>query len=136
MSRGLVMFLFFTLVFCFAIASVSQAEVKEGMTQGEFALWLVKEIGALSKLPPSALGQDAIDFLTNLGVAPENGWKKDEALTANILKSILGGGDDTKGLSFNDLVTRVRDYVRTQLSDRSLGVFRATGSGSGSTATT
>lgn len=113
-------------VLTFALPMTSQAaDLAEGMTQGDFALWLVKEIGALSKLPPAAQGQDAIDFLISLGIAPEDGWSKDEPVTKEVLASLLDG-EDAANLSFEELVDAVTEHVETLLSDRQLAVFKAT----------
>lgn len=119
--------------------AMSQAEelpVEEGVTtQGDFALWVVKEVGALSKLPPAATGQDAVDFLTSLGVVPEAGWKKDEAVTREFLLSLLAEeeAEELKNLSLKELLAKIRDAIQTLISDRKLGVFRAAGqSASGS----
>jgi hypothetical protein len=120
-------------VFFLTLAGISQAELEEGVTtQGEFALWVIKEVGAISKLPPAATGQDAIDFLSSLGVIPEGGWKQDQPITRDFLESLLGDEEDASGLSWDELVQKVRDNIRTRFSDRRLGVFRATSSATGS----
>lgn len=123
----------FALIFSFPGASL--AAIEEGKTtQGEFALWLVQEAGALSKLPPAASGQDAVDFLVSLGIAPEEGWDEDKPIDKKFLMSLLGGDEeDYTNLSFEELVRKVQDYLVSILSNRQLGVFRATSGASGST---
>lgn len=107
-----------------AIPAISHAAVVEGQTtQGEFALWLVREIGAQSKLSPAATGKDATDFLTGLGLVPEGGWKEDDVVTKEMLQSLL---EDASG-SFDELVDQVKEHADNVLSDRNLGVFRASG---------
>jgi len=106
----------------------AQIELQDGMTQGDFALWLVSAIGAQTKLPPAATGEDAIDFLTGLGVIPEGGWQKNEAVTNEMLASLLEDAD-AAGLSFDELVEKVREHVQQIFDERMLGVFRAQSSG-------
>lgn len=114
-----------------ALPATSQAEIelKEGMTQGDFALWLVKAIGAQTKLSPAATGDDAIKFLTSLGIIPEGGWQDDEVITNEILAGLLDD-PDTASSSFDELVEKVRQHVQDIFSETTLGVFRAQSSGS------
>lgn len=128
------LFFFAFAVFALVLPVVSHAAPEEGVTtQGEFALWLIKECGVLSKLPPAATGQDAINFLVALGVAPDEGWKEDEPITKAFLISLLGGGDDVANLSFDELIAKIRAHIQNLISDRNLSVFRATSSASAST---
>lgn len=130
---ALISVIFFA-VFALMYPAVSQAELKEGMSQGEFALWLVKEVGALSKLGPAATDQNAIDFLVSLGIAPKEGWNKNGTVDKAFLISLLGDdAGDVSNLTFDELVARVRDYIQNAISDRALNSFRATSSASGST---
>ena len=114
--------------------ATSQAEVElaEGMTQGDFGLWLVKAVGAQAKLPPAASGEDAIAFLSGLGVIPEGGWQKNEAISKEFLSSLLDKKDEASGLSFDDLVQKVREHVESTFNNKMLGLFRAQSSGTGS----
>ena len=102
----------------------AQVELKEGMTQSDFALWLVDAIGAMSKLPPAATGEDAIKFLSELGAAPDGGWKKDEPISNEVLASLLEKPEEGANLSFDDLVGKVRDRIQKIFDERKLGVFR------------
>ena len=133
MKRGMMKILLLALIVCFSTSSVLHAEIKEGMSQGDFALALVKAIGALAKLPSGANGQDAIDFLIRLNVQPKEGWKKDAVITKQFLASLLGD-DSAASLDFDSLIMRVRDDVLGRFNDQNLGVFRAySSSASGST---
>ncbi len=121
---------FALLAFLFAYPITTQAvELKEGMTQGEFALWLVRAIGALqepdpqhgigikSKLPPGANADDAINFLTELAVVPKDGWKKDEPITKELLADLLGD-PEAVNLDFSDSVKKVQEFVQTRFGGR------------------
>lgn len=99
-------------------------ELADGMSQGDFALWLVDAIGAKSKLPPAADGQDAIDFLTKLGSIPEGGWQKKEPMTKELLSSLLEKPEDGANLNWDDLVKKVRERIQGLFDNRKLGVFR------------
>ena len=106
-----------------ATSQAQEIELKEGMTQGDFALWLVKAIGAQSKLPPAGQAEDAIYFLTQLGSVPEGGWQKGEALTKEALASLLDE-EGAANLSWDDLVGKARDHIQKIYDERKLGVFR------------
>ncbi len=72
--------------------SLSFAEVtpKEGMTQGDFAMFLVEVLDAQGFLPKAAVVNDAIVFLENLGVEPPDGWDADKVLVRDDLVYMLG----------------------------------------------
>ena len=108
------------------------AQPEEGVTtQGEFAIWLIKQAGALSHLSPAAQGQEAIDFLISLGMVPAEGWDEDKPIDKDFLRSLLGL-EEGEELSFEDLLAKLLDKFSNLLSDRNLGVFRATSSASSS----
>ena len=98
--------------------AVEDADIPiEGITQGEFAMWLVKAAGIQGRLPPAALQQDAINLLYNLGFNPHEGWDKDKKLTQDDLIDILGiSMKEAEGKSWEDiiklLVQAVRDIVQ------------------------
>ena len=125
-SLGILFFL--GLFLAVPLTSQAEVELKEGMSQGDFALWVVKAIGAQTKLPPAATGEDAIKFLTSLGIIPEGGWQKDEALSNEALAS-LSDDPEAASLSFDELVEKVRDHVQSLFDEKALGVFRAQSSG-------
>ncbi|MBI2167222.1 MAG: hypothetical protein HYU34_03125 [Candidatus Omnitrophica bacterium] len=125
-SLGILFFL--GLFLAVPLTSQAEVELKEGMSQGDFALWVVKAIGAQTKLPPAATGEDAIKFLTSLGIIPEGGWQKDEALSNEALAS-LSDDPEAANLSFNELVEKIRDHVQSLFDEKALGVFRAQSSG-------
>jgi hypothetical protein len=114
----------------FAYPVASQAvELKEGMTQGEFALWLVRAIGALqepdpqhaigikSKLPPGANADDAINFLTQLAVVPKGGWEKDDPVTKELFVDLVGD-PEVANLDFNDGAEKVSDFIQMRFGGR------------------
>ena len=114
------------LVFVFSLAfipKVQAANPPQGITQGEFALWLVKEAGAIRQLPTAASAQDAIDFLRKLGVVPNEGWKKDEKVNEAFLKSFFDDSE-TAGKDFDSLVNLIRDLVESRFSNANPAVFR------------
>ena len=86
-------------------------------------MWLVQAIGAQSKLPPAAQGDDAIYFLTQLGSVPEGGWQRDEAMTKEALASLLDE-EDAGSLSWDDLIEKVREHIQNVYDERKLGTFR------------
>ena len=132
MGRLLKAMIFMLVVFAFIAPFAAQAvELGEGMTQGQFALWLVKAIGAQSKLSPAATEDDAINFLLGLGVYPEGNWDKDAKISNEFLASLIG--EEPGSSTFQELANKVKDYVRNLFDKSHQGVFRAfASSGSGS----
>ena len=124
-SKGLNLLLVIALLI--SIPGGVYADLAEGMSQGDFALWLVKAIGAQSKLPPAATADEAIDFLQRLGVVPEGGWDKNGTVDSAFLKSLLGEGADTSG-AFEELLEKVRAHVQSAFDNSKLGVARFFGS--------
>ena len=120
-----------TLLACFisfsAVANAAIPDLKEDMTQGQFALWLVNAIGASSKLSAAPTEQEAIDFLKKLNIIPEDGWDKDTVITKAFLASLLGD-DSAANLDFKDLIAKVREYADSVFNDANMGIFRAFGS--------
>ena len=101
-------------------------------TQGEFALWLVKQIGALDKLPPAALGQDAINFLFNLGIAPKDGkWDANAPITKEFLISLLDLSDEEANQllsspdGFSELLDKVVFVAETAFANSEAGASEA-----------
>ena len=113
-SRLFGLFSIFTLLFFAASQNLHaedpQYKLKEGMTQGQFAQWLVLAIGGAENMSNGFHGDlgfkkgaainenTAIDFLNNLtretngvqsGVAPKDGWQKKEVMTKDLLVSLL-----------------------------------------------
>ncbi len=86
----------------------------EGITQGEFAMWLVEAAGAEGSLPQAALQQDAINFLTNLGIEPKDGWDADKTLTKENLAEMLGlTPEQASGKSWSELI---KDLVQNLIN--------------------
>lgn len=112
-----------------------EVELKEGMTQGDFALWLIKaiqpELQNLSEpehasvkpsvnflVNPAADAEDAVKFLTDqLGLVPEGGWQKKEVLTKEALASLLEKPEEGANLSFDELVEKVLKRVRDKFQE-------------------
>lgn len=122
-----------TFVFCFMFASFAQAEigsVSEDMTQGDFALWLVRAVGAMYKLPPGANDKDAVAFLTTLGLVPQGNWQTDEKISKEFLASLLDIPDSEKEAllkdpqGFDKLLQKVKDLLQSRFDDARQGVFR------------
>lgn len=122
------------MMFSLLMPTIAKAATNwQDMTQGQFALWLVKAIGAQSKISAGAGEAEAIDFLRRLGVVPEDGWKEDEKITKKFLASLLGDAEAEK-LSFEELVEKLRDHVENIFNNSQLGIFRAFGSGASASA--
>ena len=133
LSLGILFIVGLFLVAAPALHAESGMPTKE-WSQGQFALWVVKAAGALSKLPPAATGADAVAFLTKLGLVPEGGWKKDEKIDEAFLSSLLG--DEGSGnLNFDQLVTKVQERINSIYQSWSQGYFTATPAGSSTTPT-
>lgn len=133
MRVGVLLVLLASFISFTGIAQAAEEGIaQEGMSQGDFALWLVKAVGAQSKLPPAATAEDAIAFLTKLGIVPEEGWDKDSELSKETLASLLdddGAGD----LGFDGLLEKVREHVQNIFNETAaLGFFPAQTSGSAS----
>ena len=105
--------LFFSGVYVPSSNALDQESIPaEGITQGEFAIWLVEAAGAEGKLPPAALADDAIKFLTNLGFQPADGWNADKKLTRKELLQILGISEsEAADKTWAELVEMVVDKV-------------------------
>lgn len=76
--------------FCFFVFSLglfSQQAPSEIITQGGFALKVVKIMKA--KLPIEATEQDAVAFLETLGFTPSDGWNISKQLNEKVLSEIL-----------------------------------------------
>ncbi|HNV87159.1 MAG TPA: hypothetical protein PKL97_09405 [Candidatus Omnitrophota bacterium] len=115
---------------CLMLASVCFAQPTEGMNQGEFALWLVKAVGAMGKLPTGANAQDAFDFLTGLGMVPQGGWQADGTVTKAFLASLLDLPESEVNAlmqdpdGFNKLLDKVYNLLQSRFDDARSGVFR------------
>jgi len=115
----------FLVAFVFAVPMQANAEgLSQDMTQGQFASWLVKAMGAQGQLSPGATGQDAIDFLFKIGVVPEEGWDEEAKIDRKFLASLLGD-PGAASMDFNALVDKLVDYVKSTYSLAQTGVFRA-----------
>lgn len=124
LSLGILVFVFGLFLALPTTSYAQKTELKEGMTQGDFAMWLVSAIGAESKLPPAYGAEEAIKFLTDLGAIPEEGWQKGEEMTKELLTNLLEDPKEGANLSWDELVKKVRDHIQNIFDKRKLGVFR------------
>ena len=110
--------LLLTGLFTYSAHALEDADIPtEGITQGEFAMWLVKAAGAEGNLPPAALQDDAIKFLTKLGIQPKEGWDADKKLTKKDLQQMLGVSDkDAEGKSWAELIKQLVDFLINALN--------------------
>gem|GEM_PF-6356647 len=118
-------------VVCLMMASVCfAAQPTVGMNQGEFALWLVKAVGAMGKLPTGANAEDAFDFLADLGMVPQGGWQADGTVTKEFLASLLDLSEEEKNAllqdpdGFDKLLQKVYNLMQSRFDDVRAGVFR------------
>ena len=111
--RTSVLAIFLTGLFTFSSHALEDADIpQEGVTQGDFALWLVKAAGAEGNLPPAAMQDDAIKYLRNLGIQPKAGWDADKKLTRKDLLDMLGLSDkEGEGKTWNELVMALVDFL-------------------------
>ena len=112
-------------VFSFALVPGAHAGLPQGMTQGEFALWLVKEAGAIRQLPVAARAEDAVDFLRKIGVVPKDGWDLDKEVDDAFLRSFLDEKDATG--STDDLLRKITELVENNFNNANPSVFRTAG---------
>lgn len=57
------------------------AQEEKAVTQEEFAVELVKNMGLEDQLPLAALPSDCVDLLSSIGISPLKGWNKKALLT-------------------------------------------------------
>ena len=69
------------LVLSFPPTLYSQEEEFEKITEGEFAVRLVKMMRLERSLPPAPLQADYVDLLERVGISPLRGWDQDRLLT-------------------------------------------------------
>jgi hypothetical protein len=74
-------------VFCFGMLAFGQEDPNAIITQGQFAVKIVKVIKA--KLPEGVSEQDAVSFLENLGLKPSAGWNISAQLNGRALSDLL-----------------------------------------------
>lgn len=105
-------------VFCFSFTPLAHAKLTaesiKGMTQGEFAIALLKEAGALKNIGTSGDAEDAIDYLRSIGIAPSTGWDVDKVVDDEFLRSLLG--DDASGTT-EELLQKIQSLVDTAVAN-------------------
>lgn len=80
-------YLVFMIFLIFAGYLLCGTDPKEIITQGAFALKVVKVMKA--KLPLEATEQDAVAFLETLGLTPSEGWNISKKLSEKTMSEIL-----------------------------------------------
>ena len=83
------------------------------MTQGQFALAILKEAGALGRLSPGASGQDAVDFLELLGIIPEGGWEASKPVDEAFLRSLVENAPE--GATLDEIIRLIQDRIESSL---------------------
>ena len=73
---ALILVLFLSFSYC-----QQKEEEFQRVTEGEFAVRLVKLMGIERRLPPAPLRADYIEVLESIGIAPLKGWHEDKILT-------------------------------------------------------
>ncbi len=84
------------------------------LTQGEFALAILAEAHAIDRLDENALGQDAIDFLTSLGIIPEGGWDANKPVDEAFLRSLVQ--DSPAGASLEEIIQSIVSAIESSIS--------------------
>ena len=82
----------------------------EKWTQGKFAMWLVRKVGAEGLLPPAATVQDYFNFLRRNGIEPPGGWEEDKILTVSDLEAMLGLKPGA-GYTFEELLKMIEELL-------------------------
>jgi hypothetical protein len=86
-----------------------QPEIVEGMKQGDFAMTLIKTLGAQNQLPTAATTKDAFNFLEKIGCVPEKGWDQEASITKEDLCYILSlKSDECEAGTFEDLLEKLK----------------------------
>lgn len=92
------------------------------MSQGTFALAIIKEAGALSRLSPGASGQDAVDFLSSLGIIPEDGWDVSKPVDEAFLRSLVQNSPEGATLDeiIQSIVTSLESAILLQATEQNV----------------
>ncbi|GEM_PF-3316828 len=103
---GLVLFLLGTII--------APAFSAEKITQGEFAMLLVRVLGMEGDLPPAATVEDYGSLLSSLGMEPAYGWDYEFPLTLGDLYDVLGidgKGNRSKKLTLEEVLRILEKWV-------------------------
>ena len=130
--QGALAFLISIMTVCFTLAPFAHAALPAGMTQGEFALWIVKKAGAMRQLPAAASAEDAVKFLQKIGVVPEGGWNLDAEVTKEFLLSFLDEKDRNGEITEDQLLDTIEAQVASSFDSTDTGESTSQQSGSGS----
>ncbi|NOZ64804.1 MAG: hypothetical protein GXO71_07800 [Caldiserica bacterium] len=86
----------------------------EKITQGDFAMLLVRVLGMEGNLPPAATVEDYGNLLSSLGIEPADGWDYGVPLTLGDLYDMLdiyGKGDRSKKLTLDEVLKILEKWV-------------------------
>ena len=98
----------------FLLMMISSSSWAAPMTQGEFAMLLVRVLGMEGSLPTAATVEDYCDLLSSLGLEPYDGWNPDAPLTRGILSEILGilpEGDRNRQLTLEEVLRYLEEWI-------------------------
>jgi hypothetical protein len=100
-----------------------KSEIVEGMKQGEFAMLLIKELGAQDQLPTAATTQDAFRFLEKVGAVPQDGWDEEASITKEDLCYMLQiSSEDCENATFEELLEKFMKKLAEILWDLGIRV--------------
>ena len=110
-----VLVVFLSLSLCLFLGkAVAADEITEGMGQGDFAMALVKSLGAEGMMSTAATNKDAFVLLEKLGCVPPGGWDEEGIVDAKFLASLLGiSEEESAQYTFEDLLAK----LQTKLSN-------------------
>lgn len=77
--KWLVIVVFLVCAACWGVVAGAE-EFSERMTQEQFAVELVKNMGLQKRLPTAALPGDCVDLLASFAIEPLKGWRNKEYL--------------------------------------------------------
>ena len=108
------------LVFIIVFSSITIALADEPMTQEEFAVELVKNMGLEDQLPIAALPKDCVDLLESMGITPLKGWDrkallKDDDFTVLIAKAV--GKENVVHVKASELCHKNIDVINCRWED-------------------
>jgi len=95
------------------ITAPALAQAVEGMTEGEFLLMLLRQVGLSGMLPDAATGIDAVEMMEDLGIIPVGGWDPGAMITEDRIIEIAeaAGVDTTGALDIGAVVQAIADRL-------------------------
>ncbi|HLD50025.1 MAG TPA: hypothetical protein VJC08_02380 [bacterium] len=118
MKSQSVLAFFISIAVLFSSVPLAHAELLAAraltLTQGEFALAILQEAHAIDRLKENALGQDAIDFLTSLGIIPHpDGWDANKPVDEAFLRSLVQ--DSPAGASLEEIIQSIVSAIESSI---------------------